>query len=152
AIGDSPRNLDDEQLKAIAANGGVVQIVALDAFVKPLNADQNALQDKIRKEMKLETSVARSAATPEVEAEYEKRRKAIWEIEPRATVADFVNHIDHAVKVAGIDHVGISSDFDGGGGIVGWNDASETLNVTRELVKRGYTEADIAKLWSGNLL
>lgn len=151
-VGDSPRNLDDEQLKAMAENGGVAQMVALDAFVKPLNAEQLALQNKIRKEMKLETSAARNAASPEVQADYEARLKAVWDIEPRATVADFINHIDHAVKVAGIDHVGIASDFDGGGGVTGWNDASETLNVTRELVRRGYSEADIAKLWSGNLL
>ena len=70
----------------------------------------------------------------------------------RATVADFVNHIDYAVKLIGIDHVGISSDFDGGGGVTGWGDASETFNVTLELVKRGYTEAEIGKIWSGNLL
>jgi microsomal dipeptidase-like Zn-dependent dipeptidase len=67
-------------------------------------------------------------------------------------VADYVDHIDYLVKKMGLDHVGISSDFDGGGGIYGWNDASETLNVTAELVKRGYTEAQIAQLWSGNLL
>ena len=70
----------------------------------------------------------------------------------RATVADFVNHIDYAVKLIGIDYVGISSDFDGGGGVEGWNGAEETFNVTLELVKRGYTEEQIAKLWSGNLL
>jgi membrane dipeptidase len=67
-------------------------------------------------------------------------------------VADFVDHIDYAVKLIGIDHVGISSDFDGGGGVEGWNDASETFNVTLELVRRGYTEEQIGKLWSGNLL
>ena len=71
---------------------------------------------------------------------------------PRATVKDFVNPIDYIVKLIGLDHVGISSDFDGGGGVDGWNDASETFNVTLELVRRGYTEAQIAKLWSGNLL
>jgi membrane dipeptidase len=71
---------------------------------------------------------------------------------PRATVKDFVNHIDYAVRLIGIDHVGISSDFDGGGGVDGWNGADETFNVTLELVRRGYTEAQIAKLWSGNLL
>ena len=70
----------------------------------------------------------------------------------RATVKEFVDHIDYAVKKIGIDHVGISSDFDGGGGVIGWNDASETFNVTLELVKRGYTEQQIGKLWSGNLL
>ena len=65
---------------------------------------------------------------------------------------DFVDHIDYAVKLIGVDHVGISSDFDGGGGVDGWNQASETFNVTLELVRRGYTEQQIAKMWSGNLL
>ena len=67
-------------------------------------------------------------------------------------MADFVNHIDYLVKLIGIDHVGVSSDFDGGGGVDGWNDASETFNVTLELVRRGYTEEQIGKIWSGNLL
>ena len=69
-----------------------------------------------------------------------------------ATVKDFVDHIDYAVKLIGIDHVGISSDFDGGGGVIGWNDTSETFAVTLELVRHGYTEAQIEKLWGGNLL
>jgi membrane dipeptidase len=67
-------------------------------------------------------------------------------------VSDFVDHIDYFVEKMGIKHVGISSDFDGGGGIEGWNDASETFNVTLELVKRGYTEEEISMIWSGNLL
>jgi len=71
---------------------------------------------------------------------------------PRATVKDFVDHIDYAVKLIGVDHVGISSDFDGGGGVDGWNQASETFNVTLELVRRGYTEEQISKMWGGNLL
>lgn len=152
AIADSPRNLDDEQLRALKANGGVVQVVALDVYVKPLNEAQRALQAKIRKEMNLETSAARAAMSPEVEAEYNRRMEERWTISPRATVADLVDHIDHVVKIIGVDHVGIASDFDGGGGIVGWEDAAETLNVTRELVRRGYSETDIAKIWSGNLL
>ena len=67
-------------------------------------------------------------------------------------VSDFVNHIDYLVNTIGVDHVGISSDFDGGGGIEGWNDASETFNITLELVRRNYSEVEIEKLWSGNLL
>ncbi|MGB1114736.1 MAG: membrane dipeptidase, partial [Flavobacteriaceae bacterium] len=67
-------------------------------------------------------------------------------------VADFVDHIDYIKNKIGINHVGISSDFDGGGGIEGWRDASETANVTFELLKRGYSEAEIAQIWSGNLL
>ncbi|MGH7929565.1 MAG: membrane dipeptidase, partial [Candidatus Binatia bacterium] len=72
--------------------------------------------------------------------------------DPPATVEDFVNHIDYAVKLLGIDHVGIASDFDGGGGLTGWNDASETFNVTLELARRGYDEGQIEKLWGSNLL
>lgn len=152
AIADSPRNLDDEQLRALAANGGVVQIVALDTYVKPFTPAQEAFREGLRREMGIETSAQRAAAPADVMGEYQRRLAAMWEIEPRASVADFVDHIDHAVKVAGIDHVGVSSDFDGGGGIVGWEDATETLNITRELVKRGYTEREIAKIWGGNLL
>lgn len=90
----------------------------------------------------------------EKRAEIEKRIADIDTQFPaaRANVKDFVNHIDYAVKLIGIDHVGISSDFDGGGGIDGWNSAAEAFNVTLELVRRGYTEEQIGKLWSGNLL
>jgi membrane dipeptidase len=152
AIADSPRNLDDEQLRAIAANGGVAQMVALDAYVKLFTPEQIAFRDGLRKEMGLETAAQRRAASAETNEAYEKRLKAIFDIAPRASIADFVDHIDHAVKVAGVDHVGIASDFDGGGGIVGWEDASDTLNVTRELVRRGYSDEAIAKIWGGNLL
>jgi len=88
-------------------------------------------------------------------AEYQRRQQAItakYPPTPRATVSDFVDHIDYVVKMIGIDHVGISSDMDGGGGVDGWNSAAETFNVTLELVKRGYTEEQIGKIWSGNLL
>ena len=152
SLADSPRNLDDEQLLALKENGGVVQVVALDVYIKPLTEEQETFRENLRKEMALETAEQRSAASPETLANYEARVAGMWQIEPRATIADFVDHIDYAVQVAGIDHVGIASDFDGGGGIVGWEDASETLNVTRELVSRGYSEKEIAKIWSGNLL
>ena len=90
----------------------------------------------------------RSRSCPQRLAEIDKQ----FPPPPRANVKDFVDHIDYITKKIGIDHVGISSDFDGGGGIDGWNDASETFNVTLELVRRGYTEDQIAKIWSGNLL
>jgi membrane dipeptidase len=81
-----------------------------------------------------------------------ERMKDIDATFPPATLKDFADHLDHAVKVAGIDHVGIGTDFDGGGGIAGFNDASEAANVTEELVRRGYSEKDIGKIWGGNLL
>jgi len=95
------------------------------------------------------------ALTPAKQEEYKNKLSAIdtqYPAAPRANVSDFVNQIDYAVKLIGIDHVGISSDFDGGGGIDGWNSAAEAFNVTLELVRRGYTEEQIGKLWSGNLL
>jgi membrane dipeptidase len=102
----------------------------------------------------------RGAAGPETlsadrRAEFDRRMAEIdrqWPAAGRATVKDYVDHIDYAVKLAGIDHVGIASDFDGGGGVDGWNSAADTFNVTLELVRRGYTEEQIAKIWSGNLL
>ena len=98
---------------------------------------------------------ALAALSEEQRAELQKKLDEINAKHPvpaRATVKDFVDHIDYAVKLIGLDHVGISSDFDGGGGVDGWNGAEETFNVTLELVRRGYTEPQIAKLWSGNLL
>jgi membrane dipeptidase len=87
-------------------------------------------------------------------ARFRERKKEIDARHPAAppTLKDFVDHLDHAVKVAGIDHVGIGSDFDGGGGIPGFNDVTEAPNVTIELVRRGYTEEQIRKIWGGNLL
>jgi membrane dipeptidase len=100
-------------------------------------------------------NAALDALSPERRAEYDKRLAEIDSKFPpagRANVKDFVNHIDYAVKLIGIDHVGISSDFDGGGGVDGWNSSAEAFNVTLELVRRGYTEEQIGKIWSGNLL
>ena len=110
ALCDHPRNLDDEQLDMLRAKGGLVQITALDAFLRPPGADGKS----------------------------------------PATVADMVDHVDYAVRRIGLDHVGLSSDFDGGGGIPGWANAGETMNLTAELHRRGYGAREIDLLWSGN--
>lgn len=147
AVADSARNLDDEQLLKIKAVGGVAQMVALGSYVKLPTAEQQAARDALDAEYG-----DRNTWDQAKRDAYMARRGDITAMAPEANVSDFVDHIDHAVKVAGIDHVGIASDFDGGGGIDGWKDASETANVTAELVKRGYSESDIAKIWGGNLL
>ena len=161
AINDHPRNMDDEQLLALKDNGGVIQTVALGAFVKSASPERQGAIATLREEMGIEgRNVARSLAEQELSedeyearlTEYETSLAQIDEQWPPANVADFVDHIDHGVNLIGIDHIGISSDFDGGGGVVGWDDASETGNVTLELVRRGYSEEEIAKLWGGNLL
>ena len=84
--------------------------------------------------------------------EYYTRIEEVTAEHPMATIQDFVDHIDHAVEVAGIDHVGIGTDFDGGGGIPGFNDHGEAFNVTKELIRRGYSDEAIRKIWGGNLL
>jgi membrane dipeptidase len=155
ALCNHSRNLDDEQLLALKRNGGVVQIVAFAGYVKcpPESPERQQALAALRAEFNL-TGPPQNLP-PEQRARYQERLNQInqqFPPPPRATVADFVDHIDYAVKLIGIDHVGISSDFDGGGGVEGWNNAEETFNVTLELVRRGYTEEQIAKLWSGNLL
>jgi len=172
ALNDVSRNLDDEQLQWMKQNGGVVQTVALDEFLdKKKNDERNA------KMMSIKMKVADSLGIPwyetwedmkqnlketelidyiakkrEIIAIADKKVEGLEGFPPIVSVSDLVDHVDYMVDNIGIDHVGISSDFDGGGGIKDWMDASETFNVTLELVKRGYSEDEIAKLWSGNLL
>ena len=152
AVNDHPRNMDDEQLLALEENGGVIQTVALGTFVKAPPPEKQEAIAALREEMGIEGRAGVRNLSDEQRALYDARMAELDEQWPPANLQDFADHIDHAVNLIGIDHVGISSDFDGGGGIVGWNDASETFNVTLELVRRGYTEEEIAKLWGGNLL
>src|SRR5687767_9736735 len=170
ALANHSRNMDDEQLEALKKNGGVIQTVAFASYVKvpkPDSSERAAAILALRKEFGLPAPGSGggggsgggrgglNALSKEQRAKYDARLAEIDKRlpgDPRATVADFVNHIDYLVKKIGIDHVGISSDFDGGGGVTGWNGAEETFNVTLELVRRGYTEEQIGKLWSGNLL
>ena len=171
SIANHSRNLDDEELALIKANGGVVQAVALKAYVnveksaKRAEASAAILREIAEKEGFTILERPAVVALPDAErmAYIEKlnqvRTKAapvlaerLKDTAPDVNVKDFVDHIDYLVKKMGFDHVGIASDFDGGGGVEGWNDASETFNVTLELVRRGYTKKQIEKIWSGNLL
>lgn len=153
------RNLTDEQLKALKKNGGVIQVVTVDSFLKAETPQRKEAVEQLRKEFNLPTQQQRREMSAEqLEAlrpkldEYFDRYIEISARFPVAALADYVDHIDHAVKTAGIDHVGIGTDFDGGGGVVGFNNHAEALNVTVELVRRGYSNEDIVKIWGGNLL
>ncbi len=177
ALNDHSRNLDDEQLAWMKKNNGLVQTVA---FRRYINTKKNTtylaglidIYQKITSKMDLEIltekeieksnavelwdyakKLQRKVNTYQkinqiAESHIESLKKTI----PPVNVSDFVDHIDYLVYKIGINHVGISSDFDGNGGVEGWDDASESFNVTLELVKRGYSEEDIAKLWGENLL
>ena len=171
AISENSRNLDDELLEAIKKNGGVVQAVALRGFVKRDKADlRTAKTTELLRELGAaegftvlaQADLAKLSQTERSEYQTKMRafrekvnpiiRERLKDTAPDVNVKDFVDQIDYLVKKMGIDHVGISSDFDGGGGVEGWDNAGETFNVTLELVRRGYTKKQIAKLWSGNLL
>jgi membrane dipeptidase len=151
ALCNHSRNMDDEQLKALRDNGGVIQVVAFNSYLKC----QTESPERQQALAALRQEFGGDRGGEGRRAEFQKKMAEIdrqFPPAPRATVQDLVNHIDYVVKLIGLQHVGISSDFDGGGGVTGWNNASETMNVTLELVRRGYTEEQIGQLWSGNLL
>lgn len=170
ALCDHSRNLDDEQLMWLKENGGVVQAVAFGAYLNTEKAEKYAAFKKevaltvmdsmnvayldwnARNELSLEEREAYYQVLEKVNPIVDAKLKTMENVPHGVSVSDLVDHIDYMVNKIGIEHVGISSDFDGGGGIEGWSDASETFNVTLELVKRGYTEEQIGLLWSGNLL
>jgi membrane dipeptidase len=171
ALNDVPRNLDDEVLMMIKEKKGVVQTVAFKSYVNSKKAaayaaKSNEILADIAKQEGFEILQRRAIneLSPEARDAYNQKfaainekakdriKKEVESVTPPVNVADFVDHIDYLVKKIGIDHVGISSDFDGGGGVEGWNDASETFNVTLELVRRGYSKKQIQKLWGENLL
>jgi len=150
AVCDHPRNLSDEMIKALAAKGGVVQICFLSSYVK--KPRPNPERDKAFEEFRARYGNWRDIKD---EAQREKIMAEMQELNRKypvelATLQDLVDHIDHVVKLVGVDYVGIGTDFDGGGGVVGCNDVSQMINVTVELMKRGYSEADLAKIWGQN--
>lgn len=171
AMNDVSRNMDDEQLMMLKENGGVIQTVAFKSYVNSEKNSANAaksseVMEAIAAEEGFEIKSrgeTRDMSPEEREAYYERYmeirekhaeriKNEVDAVAPPVNVADFVDHIDYLVNKIGLEHVGISSDFDGGGGVEGWSDASETFNVTLELVRRGYAEEQIAMMWSGNLL
>ncbi|MEM6525447.1 MAG: dipeptidase [Bacteroidota bacterium] len=151
AVTDHRRNMTDEMLKLMAENGGVVQLTMLANYLRetPVNPERDSAVAELR--------ARRKPAGEMTQEERTALRQAFNELDekypiPPATVKHVVDHIDHIVKIAGIDHVGIGCDFDGGGGIQGVFDASEVMNITIELVRRGYTKGQIEKIWGGNLI
>lgn len=152
SVYDHPRNLSDAGLEGIKRSGGVAQIVAFDSYLRAVPPEKTEAVTALGKEMGFKEPGDILKITPEQGRVYDARMAEIDTRWPKAGVKELVDHIDYAVNKIGIDHVGIASDFNGGGGIDGWSNAGETFNVTLELVKRGYTEDQIAKIWGGNLL
>ncbi len=155
ALCDSPRNLTDVMLRALAKNGGVLQMCILSSYLKA--PKPNPEREKALKELEAKYGPRRNLQNVQDEA---LRKKALSEYQmvmqkfpqDRATVKDIVDHIDHVVQIVGIDYVGIGTDFDGGGGVTGCDDVSEMFHVTMELLRRGYSEIEIGKIWGGNIM
>jgi len=151
ALCDHPRNLSDDMLRKLKDNGGVIQMCILSAYVK--TPAPNPQRDSARQAV-----YEKHGNYYDLDGEQKEAFLVDWyQVDtdfPRelATVSDVVDHIDHIVEVAGIDHVGIGTDFDGGGGVADCYDVSQLGNITEELVRRGYSSREIKKIWSGNLL
>ncbi len=168
AMNDVSRNLDDEELLALKENGGVVQTVAFRSYVNSeKHAQWQAAADELFEakaselgferlswgEIRSLEAEARDAYMTTYRAlQTEVRTQMAEDGTVGVSVSDFIDHLDYMVELIGIDHVGISSDFDGGGGVHGWDNAAETFSITLELVHRGYSDEEIDKLWGGNLL
>jgi membrane dipeptidase len=151
AVTNHKRNMTDEMLKLMADNGGVVQLTMLSSYLReaPPNIKLDSAVNKLRASMKPISEMTMDDRKAMRQSFQELNKKYP---DPPATVKHVVDHIDHIIKIAGIDHVGIGCDFDGGGGIEGVFDASEVMNITIEMVRRGYTEEQIEKIWGGNLI
>jgi membrane dipeptidase len=150
ALCESPRNFTDDMLLALKKNGGVIQICILSDYIK--TPDPNPEMESQLKELRSRYGDYKSLSDTkrkEMRTEYRKIQQKYVKL---ATVKDVVDHIDHVVQVAGIDNVGIGTDFDGGGGVDGCKSVAEMKNITIELLRRGYTKTAIEKIWGGNLM
>ncbi len=146
---DNPRNLTDDMIRALAANGGVLQVCFLPSYLvsPPPDPERDAAFAALDAKYGSWSDMTPDQRTAAI-AEYRGLQRKFPE--PPARVKDVVDHIDHIVKLVGIDYAGIGTDFDGGGGVEDCHDASQMFRVTMELLRRGYSEAQIAKIWGGN--
>ena len=152
SIADHPRNISDELLYALKENEGVIQITAFANYVKVNNNRFNSIISLGNRVAKLYGDDNFNPSLHSNKREYLEGIENINMKFPMPDIDDFIDHIDYVVKLIGIDYVGISSDFGGGGGISGWIDASETKLLTRKLKERGYSSTEIEKIWGGNIL
>jgi membrane dipeptidase len=152
AICDVPRNLSDEMLKQLALNGGVIQVCFVSSYLK--KEKPNPERDKALQALREKYGSGREIKDEATRAKMRDEYEAIFEKYPgeKATVKNLCDHIDHVIKLVGVDHVGIGTDFDGGGEVDGCEEVSQMPRITEELLRRGYSEEDIRKIWGGNLM
>jgi membrane dipeptidase len=150
AIAKHPRNMTDDMIRTLAKNGGVIQICLLDDYIK--DPDTTSVNYRKKKELNLLYDTKFETMTEDEKKALRNEWRSLSEKYPKVlpTVADCVDHIDYVKNLVGIDYVGIGSDFDGGGGVDGCADVSQFPNITAEMLKRGFTEEEISKVWGGN--
>ncbi|HPC98757.1 MAG TPA: dipeptidase [Bacteroidales bacterium] len=150
ALCENPRNLSDDMILALKKNGGVIQICILSAYLK--SPEANPALDSAIAGIRRKYGAGSDLSVEQMRQMRDEIRDAQKKYEKLATVKDLVDHIDHVVQVAGIDYVGIGTDFDGGGKIAGCSNVGEMKNITIELLRRGYSRKEIEKIWSGNIM
>ena len=154
AMVDETRNLLDHEIEAIAAAGGVVHLPPFNTYLAPRPPEFVARLGAIRERYGLPAAfrgVLDDAERLDGDARGAYTGEALASV-PRATLSDYLDHIDYVVRLVGIEHVGIGTDFDHGAGIVGYRDAGEAANLTRALLERGYSADDVGRIWSGNFM
>ena len=152
SVADHPRNIPDNIIREIAKKGGVVQVVAFSSYVK-VNKKRTESIINLRDSILIMTGDNNFIPEKHMKLiEYKNGMDKINEEFPLPGIDSFIDHIDHIVDLVGIDYVGISSDFGGGGGIEGWSNASQTFNITNSLLLRGYSKDEVNKIWSENFL
>lgn len=150
ALCESPRNLTDDMIMALKENGGVIQICILSNYLR--QPEPNPELDKMLKEIREKYNNFEDLSKEEFDKARDEYYTTRNKYRKYATIADAVDHIDHVIQIAGIDYVGIGTDFDGGGGIENLMDVSQMKNLTIEMLRRGYTKKQLEKVWGGNAM
>jgi len=151
SVCDHARNMDDAMIKALAKNGGVIQICILGSYIHPEDTtSENYLQKEALRLKYNNWNYTSDEQRKQAWGEWRGLNEKYPPVLP--TIADAVDHIDYVVNLVGVDYVGIGSDFDGGGGLKDCVDVADFPKITQELVKRGYSEEDIVKIWGGNFI
>ena len=155
AVHDHPRNIDDDRLKRLAATGGVIQINSYNSYLVtvPPNPERDKAQTAVFASLRGLYSLSPADATKAVATAAARMREIRAKYpEPRATFDDYMAHMLHALKLVGPDYVGVGADWDGGGGVIGMDDCASNWKITARLLREGYKEDDLQKIWSGNAL
>jgi membrane dipeptidase len=151
AVFNHPRNIDDARMMKLAASGGVIQINSYSDYL--IDTPDNPERDQAMRALGRKYGQFRDLAGEKLKAYMAERQQLEGRYPlPHATIDDFMAHMLHAIRLVGVDHVGVGLDLDGGGGVTGMEDVAGIPEITKRLLVAGYSEQDVAKIWGGNVL